>query len=132
MLYQSKRYEIRLEATKTVAKYNLETGMESTPKIVDRWSDTHEMQSKPDVSSMLAIFTSFLYPKSGLTVHYLMHLPGQPGRFVAQQTENSRGCYDKKGRFLATYYVDVSYRVVEPMKPFENTMRLPAAVIKSP
>lgn len=130
MIYLPKIYEIRFVGTKTVVKYDPKTDFKGSPKIVDEWSDTDELHSRPSSSNMLAPFTSFLYPKSGMTVHHLMHLPNQPGHFVAQQTENSRGMYDKKGQFLASYYVEVSYRIVEPMQPFDDTMNLPTAEIE--
>lgn len=128
----SETYQIEFFCRKTVARLNPRTLTAGEPNIDGEWSNRVESHARPSRSTMIPEFTSFLFPLAGITVHHLSHIPGRPGHFTITRLEDSRGAWippsqEHKAKYLATYDVQVGYRRVEPLKPFDDTMGLPPA-----
>lgn len=127
-------YQVQLCCQKTRARWDPRDERATTDfEPAGVLSHQFETRSRPKCSNMMSVVTSFLFPATGVTVHHLSHFPDEPGHFRAIRLEDIRGVEmmpSQRGqaRYVARYDLQISYRVVEPLKPFDDTMGLPVAI----
>ena len=89
-------------------------------RVVDEWWNVIDSDYRPAVWQ----FTDFTYLRSGLTIHHFQYDPSIPGRFVATQPENANGRYNRKGRHLAHYEVEIDCQKFSPLSTPVGTFGL--------
>ena len=111
-----KKYTIYFQGKKVRTKKDV-----LEPEVVDEWEDT----ILSDVPPATWHLTDFAYLKHGIPGVRFYYVPGQPGLFRATQSEDHRGFYNSRGRYLAQVDVQVTATRNMPVEVAVGTLGRP-------